>query len=149
MSQSVVQPSRAALAAGSAPRVDYRDPLAVAGRYVTTRWTYSYTDPGGYAAALTAQTFTSPAFAARSRPGPSAFAAVRKARETSRARVVNVELDAEAPHTPTSTYATATFRTVVTYRGSNTARALDHLWSLRLVRDDGRRWRVDAVLYAG
>jgi hypothetical protein len=137
-----------AAAVAGRPAVDYADPLAVAAGYLAARLTYRYDDPDGYRAAMTAPVFTTPAFAARSRPPAAALTRLATAQETSQVRVAGARLEGEAPHTPTTRYVHVTGAITVTYRGHGTGRAEPVEWTLRLVQTPGKQWRVDGVLSA-
>lgn len=126
--------------------LDYADPLAVAGAFVSRRLTYRYDDLSGYRAAVTARAFTTAAFAARSEPTEVALARVETAQESSAVRVGAVELAGEAPHTATTRYVSVVGLATTTFRGGGgTAPAT---WTLRLVQAPPGQWRVDGVLSA-
>jgi len=121
-----------------------RDPLRVAAAYLRTRLTYRFDDLAGYTAALTAPTFSTPAFAARSRPSAAALARLAAARETSAVRVGGAELQGEAPNSARARYVVVSCTVTTAYRGGgHTAPAL---WTLRLLRGARGQWRVDGVL---
>jgi len=143
------QPPAAASQPGgtAAAAVDYRDPLAVARAYVSLRWTYRWTDPAGYATALSAPQLSTAAFAARSTPDAAALAQLSTAQETSRATVLSAGYSREAPNTATTGYVTTQFAVTATYRGAGSGRTEHHIWSLRLA-DTAGGWRVDGVVVA-
>lgn len=132
----------------SAPGVDYQDPLVVTTAYLTSRWTYTWTDPAGYAAALTAPQLTTPAFTARSTPDADALLQLATAREASTVALLSTAPSREAPNTDSTTYVTARFTVTSVYAGSGSGAASDHIWSLRLVRAN-EQWRLDGVVVAG
>jgi len=144
-------PAAAAQPAGTAAAavagVDYRDPLAVARAYVSLRWTYRWTDPAGYATALSAPQLSTAAFAARSTPGAAALAQLRTAQEISKATVLSAGYSREAPNTAITGYVTTQFAVTATYRGAGSGRTEHHIWSLRLA-DTADGWRVDGVVAA-
>lgn len=133
---------------GDQPGVDYQDPLAVTAVYLTVRWTYAFTDPAGYATALTAPQLTTPAFAARSAPDPTSLAQLATAHESSTVAVLSAAPSREAPNTDSTTYVTARFTVTSTYNGAASGTPTDHVWSLRLLAAEGQ-WRVDGVAVAG
>ncbi len=149
------QPPAASLPSASLPPgaatalagVDYHDPLAVARAYLQARWTYRYTDPAGYTAALAAPQLTTAAFAARSTPTTAAVAQLRTAQESSSATVLSAGYSREAPSSAATSYVTAQFAVTATYRGAGSGSTEHHIWSLRLSAAGGQ-WRVDGVVVA-
>jgi hypothetical protein len=127
-----------------APGVDYADPLAVAVGYVTKRLTYRYDDPVYYVNALTAPAFTTPAFAARSRPSEAALTRLAAAQEASSVVVDVTELESEAPNSETTRYVAVASTTTTSYRGGGGTQPA--VWTLRLVQAPAGQWRVDGVL---
>lgn len=138
----------AGASASDAGGVNYGDPLAVTAAYVAARWKYTYSDPAGCAAALTAPELTTPSFAARSAPGPAALSQLAAAQESSTVTVLSAAPSWEAPGTDSTRYVTARFAVTSTYTGAGSGFARVHIWSLRLRRADGQ-WRVDGVVVAG
>ncbi len=118
--------------------------MTVARAYLGTRLTYRYDDPAGYRQAVTAPAFTTPAFAARSRPSAAALARLATAQETSAVQVGAAELADEAPHSATTRYVVVHCTTTTTYRGGGGTTAA--AWTVRLVHAPPGQWRVDGVL---
>lgn len=123
--------------------VDYADPQAVAKGYVALRLTYRFDDAAGYTAALTSPAFTTPGFAARSKPSASALARLATSQETSAVQVAGAELANEAPNSASTRYVVVTCTVTTTYRGGDTTAAA---WTLRLLQVAPAQWRVDGVL---
>jgi hypothetical protein len=129
------------------PGVDYSDPLAVARAYLTARWTYDTRDPAGYLAARTAPGLTTPAFAARSSPGPGLPAGGAVGGERSTVEVGTPTPLVEAPGSPTTAYVQVPFHATVTHPGAPAGQSLASTWQLRLTHQPATGgWRVDGVL---
>jgi hypothetical protein len=120
--------------------------VAVARRYIQLRWTYTWTDPAGVAAAYMARAATTPAFTARSLPSSQVVARVVRAQESAAVAITAAGVDDEMPATPISRYVDVAFTRTETFRGTTGPHPDSALWQLRLVvSQDG--WRVDGVEY--
>lgn len=126
--------------------VDPRDPLATAAAFIERRLTYRYDDPAGYAAAVTAPAYTTPALAARSRPTSDERRRLQAAQEVSAVRVHAAEVAVEAPNTAAARFVSVAFTATVSYRGAETGRPSKQVWTLRMSQTRDQGWRVDAVL---
>lgn len=125
--------------------VNHADPIAVAHAYIMVRLTYRFDDPAGYAWAVTAPAYTTPAFAARSRVDAQAVARLRAAQEVSTVKVLAGRVDGEAPNTASNRYIAVSFTSTSTYHGDGSGRPQRQVWTLRLVQQSQGRWRVDGV----
>lgn len=125
------------------PRLNYRDPVAVAKAFTAAYYSYDYRHPAALDPVVRVRAYTTPRYLEGLRTLSGVFPRrMTEIKEQARTALRYAAIEPEAPNSPSAAYVTVTYTQDVTDAGRPVTRP--GTWNLRLVRMQGA-WRVDGV----